>query len=66
MIDKEILTEDEIEIYKHARNSKSSTRSKNSSIIDYRKATGFEALLGYLYYKNDIKRLFDILSYVKF
>ncbi|MCQ2609503.1 MAG: RNAase [Lachnospiraceae bacterium] len=65
LIDDDLLTDDEIEVYKHARNAKSTTKSKNSSIVDYRKATGFEALLGYLYYKKDIKRLMKILSYVE-
>lgn len=66
LIDKDILKDDELDIYRHARNAKSSTKSKNSSIVDYRKATGFEAMLGYLYYKNDTKRLMKILSYIEF
>lgn len=65
LIDDKILTSDEIDFYKHARNAHSSSRSKNSSIVEYRKATGFEALLGLIYYKKDIKRLMTILNNIK-
>ena len=65
LIDKELLDETEIELYKHARNAHPHSKSKNSSIVDYRKATGFEALLGYLYLNNDLKRLETILKRVK-
>ena len=43
------LTEDELRIYKRGRNQKSHTSPKNADIIDYKHATGFEALIGYLY-----------------
>ena len=43
------LTEEEHTVYKRGRNSKSVSPAKNQSITDYRRATGFEALLGYLY-----------------
>ena len=43
------LTEEELAIYKRGRNAKSYTSAKNASILDYRKATGLEALIGYLY-----------------
>ncbi len=45
----ELLTEEEMAIYRHGRNAKSATSAKNASIVDYRHATGFEALMGYLY-----------------
>lgn len=54
-----ILTEQEIEIYKKGRNSTNSHR-KNLSMAQYQKATGFEALIGYLYEENDLERL-DVL-----
>lgn len=56
------LTEEEIKIYKRGRNAKSPTSAKNADIIDYRHATGFEALIGYLYLKKDFKRLDEILK----
>ena len=62
LINDNYLTEDEVDFYKHARNAHPHSKSKNSSIIDYRKATGIEALLGLLYYKKDIDRLKELLS----
>lgn len=44
-----MLTEDETEIYRRGRNAKSPTMAKNATMSDYRRATGFEALMGYLY-----------------
>ena len=58
----EILTEEEHAIYKRGRNAKSVSPAKNQSITDYRRATGFEALLGYLYLKKDMKRLIDLVK----
>ena len=52
-----ILSEEETTIYKRGRNYKKSTGAKNASIIDYRHATGFESLIGYLYLKGDTDRL---------
>lgn len=62
LIDINFLTEDEVSYYKHARNAHSKTKSKNSSIIEYRKATGLEALLGLLFYNDDVDRLIEILD----
>ena len=56
------LTEEEHAIYKRGRNAKSVSPAKNQSITDYRRATGFEALLGYLYLKKDWKRLLDLVK----
>ena len=56
------LTDEELEIVKHARNYKSVSKPKNTDIITYKYATGFEALIGYLYIKNDINRLKQILD----
>ncbi len=55
------LTEDELAIFKRGRNAHSATVPKNARISDYRAATGFEALLGYLYLKNVPDRLSEIL-----
>ena len=57
LLDEEILTEDEINIYKRGRNTKSHTSAKNASIAAYRKATGFETLIGYLYVTNQMERI---------
>jgi len=53
----EELTEDEERIYKRGRNQKSHTSPKNADIIDYKHATGFEALIGYLYLSEEHERL---------
>lgn len=63
MIDKlmESLTEEELAIYKRGRNAKSYTMAKNATMKDYRKATGFEALMGYLYLKGETERLVSLV-----
>ena len=53
----EELTEEETAVYHRGRNAKSYTSAKNASIADYRKATGMEALLGYLYLRGETDRL---------
>ncbi|MBP5600655.1 MAG: ribonuclease III [Lachnospiraceae bacterium] len=57
-----ILTEEELNIYKRGRNAKSNTKAKNASITDYRKATGFEALMGYLYLMDKTDRMLDLIK----
>ena len=51
------LSEDEADIYKRGRNATTHSKAKNATMGEYRKATGLEALFGYLYLKGDIKRL---------
>lgn len=58
----EILTEDELAVFKRGRNAKSNTSAKNASITDYRKATGFEALIGFLYLTNQMDRLLYLVK----
>lgn len=58
----EHLNEEEHAIYRRGRNAKSVSPAKNQSITDYRRATGFEALIGYLYLKRDYKRLMDLVK----
>lgn len=58
----EILKDEELYIYKRGRNSKSATVPKNADVRDYRNATGFEALIGYLYLIGDKDRLSEILN----
>lgn len=57
------LSEDELNIVRRARNSKTHNIAKNSDIETYKKATSFEALVGYLYLKGNYKRLNEILKY---
>lgn len=57
-----ILSEKELAIYKRGRNSKSATVPKNADVTDYRRATGFEALIGYLYLNKENERLSEIME----
>ena len=57
-----LLTEEEADIYKRGRNAKANTKAKNASIGDYRKATGFEALMGYLYLKGETDRMLELIQ----
>ncbi len=56
------LTEEEEAVYKRGRNAHSATMAKNASMSDYRRATGFEALMGYLYLKDDFARLLELVE----
>ena len=56
----EKLTEQEMAIYKRGRNTKTHSKAKNASVGQYRKATGFEALIGYLYLNKEYDRLFEL------
>lgn len=58
----EYLTEEEHAVYKRGRNAKSVSPAKNQSITDYRRATGFEALIGYLYLKKEWKRMLELVK----
>lgn len=56
------LTEEEEAVYKRGRNAKSYTTAKNASMGDYRRATGFEALMGYLYLTGQTERLLYLVD----
>ncbi len=56
------FTEEELAVYKRGRNAHSHTSAKNADIVDYRHATGFESLIGYLYLKKNSARLDEILD----
>ena len=58
----EHLNEQEHAIYRRGRNARSVSPAKNQSITDYRRATGFEALIGYLYLKHEYGRLTELVS----
>ena len=57
-----MLTEEEADIYRRGRNAKSPTMAKNATMSDYRKATGFEALMGYLYVKDELPRMVELVK----
>lgn len=58
----DMLTEEEIAVYKRGRNTNIATVSKNVDVIEYKKATGFECLIGYLYVMKDNNRLDEIVE----
>ena len=55
-------TEEEADIYRRGRNAKSATMAKNATMADYRKATGLEALVGYLYLTDQFERLVTLIK----
>ena len=58
----ELLNEEELAVMKRGRNAKSGSVPKNAELIDYRHATGFEALLGYLYLQRRYERVQELAS----
>ena len=58
----DILTDEEIAIYKRGRNTNIATVSKNVDVVEYKKATGFECLIGYLYIKKENARLDELVK----
>ena len=58
----DILTEEEAAVYKRGKNAKFHTAAKNASVADYRKATGFEAVLGWLYLKDETERILKLVK----
>ena len=59
-----ILEPDELEIYHRGRNAKSHSRPKNADMIAYRRATGFEALFGYLHLCGKGERMEQLFEYI--
>ncbi len=55
------LTEEEVDVLRRGRNAKSISVPKNALLIDYRHATGLEALIGYLYLKGEIERISELI-----
>lgn len=57
------LSDEEVDVYKRARNAKKPSHSKSATISDYNKSTGFEAVVGYLYVIGNYERLNFILNF---
>lgn len=64
MISSGFLSDEEIDVVKRGRNYKRNIHPKNTDIITYKKSTGFEALIGYLYLNNKT-RLEEVLKYIE-
>lgn len=58
-----LLSEEETAVYHRGRNAKSPTMAKNATMADYRKATGFEALMGWLYLQDEFERIVELVKY---
>lgn len=63
MLEAQLLTEKEEEIYKRGRNANSHTKAKNADVVTYRMSTGFEAVLGYLHMTDQIQRLEELIAW---
>lgn len=57
-----ILNSEEEAAYRRGRNAHSPTKAKNATVADYRRATGFEALIGWLYIQKSFERIMEIVS----
>lgn len=64
LINDNIFSEEELEIIKRGRNSKTNSHPKNTDIITYKEATSFEALIGYLKLENKEERIKEIMNKV--
>lgn len=62
LLDAGALTEEEQSVYRRGRNAFTPTKAKNASVSQYRKATGFEALMGYLYLQGQEERMVDLIK----
>ncbi len=58
----DVLSVSEQDVARRARNAKLNTASKNATLADYKKATSFEAILGYHYLKHDFSRIEEIFN----
>lgn len=65
LINNNYLSEEEVNIVKRGRNYKRDSHPKNTDIITYKKSTGFECLVGYLYLSKNINRLDEIMNIIK-
>lgn len=58
----DVLTDEEQSVYRRGKNTKINSSAKNASLADYRKATGFEALCGYLYLSGNTRRVVELIK----
>ena len=56
------FTEEEADVYRRGRNSKPHTKAKNATTMDYLDATGFEAIIGYLYLTDNMDRICELIE----
>ena len=61
MLEAQLLSEKEEDIYRRGRNANSHTKAKNTDVVTYKMSTGFEAVMGYLHMTEQIKRLEELI-----
>ena len=64
LLDETLLSEEEVDVFKRARNYKSTSHPKNCDIVTYKHATGLEAVIGYLELTNNRVRIDEIMEYI--
>ena len=64
LVDKNILSVQENDVVRRARNYRSGKHPKNCDILTYKHATALEALIGYLYLENKIDRIDYIMNII--
>ena len=64
LLDENLLSEEEVDVFKRARNYKSTSHPKNCDIVTYKHATGLEAVIGYLELTNNRVRIDEIMKYI--
>ena len=64
LMDNNLLTDIELDVVKRGRNYKRTSHPKNTDIITYKMSSGFEAMIGYLYFTNNKDRLDKVMSYI--
>nr|WP_264165615.1 Mini-ribonuclease 3 [Streptococcus dysgalactiae] len=63
MLEAQLLTEKEEDIYRRGRNTNSHTKAKNADVVTYRRSTGFEAVMGYLDMTDQKARLEELITW---
>ena len=63
MLEAQLLSEKEEDIYRRGRNANSHTKTKNTDVVTYKMSTGFEAVMGYLHMTEQIKRLEELIDW---
>lgn len=64
MITNNLLSDEELDVVKRARNYKTTSHPKNCDIVTYKYATGLEALIGYLDLKDNNERIDEIMNFI--
>lgn len=64
LLDENLLSEEEVDVFKRARNYKSTSHPRNCDIVTYKHATGLEAVIGYLELTNNRVRIDEIMEYI--